>query len=352
MPQKTKRFAWLLLGILLVCLLLPAPAVQAKKTPTETPAPAGNAYDVIAAVNALRASRGLPAYKVNDALMASAQAHSEYMASIKTLTHAGADGAGPQQRAIAWGYGNGAHAFVSENIAYGLNLSPQGAVNMWTGDNPHLLTMIGSSYQDVGAGVASDGTYTYYVLQAGYISGSAAAQTPGGPTATYAPVSTPGMAQPTSNYIQPVSVSTPQADGSIVHVVQSGQVLTWISEAYEVSLTELYQLNGLTADSVIYPGDKILIRPAHSTQAATASMSTSSPETPTATQTKAVVANQTAVISPNATATPTAMLSTTPTGNVNPAEQGKVDPLLLAIVIFLIAGISLVFIGSLLRRRI
>lgn len=82
--------------------------------------PAGataTAYDVLAAVNALRANNGLPPLVANSSLMASAQAHSEYQAFLGTWTHEGAGGSTPKSRAIAAGYGGGATVFISENVA-------------------------------------------------------------------------------------------------------------------------------------------------------------------------------------------------------------------------------------------
>jgi uncharacterized protein YkwD len=48
-----------------------------------------NAYDLIGTVIALRADYGLPNFNIDGSLMASAQAHSEYQASIQTMTHYG-----------------------------------------------------------------------------------------------------------------------------------------------------------------------------------------------------------------------------------------------------------------------
>ena len=48
-----------------------------------------NAYELIDAVNSLRAKNGLPAYSVNSILMSVAQSHSDYQASIGSVTHYG-----------------------------------------------------------------------------------------------------------------------------------------------------------------------------------------------------------------------------------------------------------------------
>jgi LysM repeat protein len=53
--------------------------------------------------------------------------------------------------------------------------------------------------------------------------------------------------------------ATANPDGSVIHVVQSGQTLTGIANVYEVELSELLKLNNLTLQSIIQPGDRILV---------------------------------------------------------------------------------------------
>jgi LysM repeat protein len=69
--------------------------------------------------------------------------------------------------------------------------------------------------------------------------------------------SKPGVTQAQS---QPVEVATPQADGRVIHVVQSGQTLWEIAVKYDVSLQDIYQLNGFSEGHVIRPGDELLIK--------------------------------------------------------------------------------------------
>ena len=195
----------------------------------------GSAYDVINAVNAVRTARGLAPLQVNAALMAAAQAHSDYQASIGSVTHSGAGGSNPKGRAIAAGYGGGANVGVSENIFGGGKATAQQAVNWWQGDSLHLSTMIGPNYQDVGAGVASDGNSFYYTLDVGYIAGSGSGSSGSGATAA------PGVAAAPATAVAfyPVLVATPAPDGSVVHTVQPGQTLWVIAATYKIQLADL-----------------------------------------------------------------------------------------------------------------
>lgn len=77
-------------------------------------------------------------------------------------------------------------------------------------------------------------------------------------------VPTAGSAQP-----QPTTVAQPQAtalppvtnaDGSIVHTIVSGDTLFGLSLQYNVSLDEILALNGLTKDSLLSIGQKIVIK--------------------------------------------------------------------------------------------
>ena len=100
-------------------------------------------------------------------------------------------------------------------------------------------------------------------------------------------------AGPTALPVVPLVASTPNPDGSILHIVQQGQTLVGIAAIYDLPLTELLALNGLTMDSIILPGDRIIIKPPDPTptESNTLISSTSSPtpqkerktRTPTAT---------------------------------------------------------------------
>jgi len=56
--------------------------------------------------------------------------------------------------------------------------------------------------------------------------------------------------------------STPAADGSIRHIVKSGEFLVTIAQAYGISLDELLSLNNLSVESILQVGQELLIRKA------------------------------------------------------------------------------------------
>lgn len=215
--------------------------------------------DLIAEVNALRATYGLPPLNNDGILMSVAQAHTDYQASIQTVTHTGANGSRPRDRAAAAGYGGGGTFFISENIIGGTGMTPAAAVQWWTGDLPHLNTMIGPNYTHIGAGVAADANgRTYYTIDVAYI-----ASAPGNNPTPIGYVDPWAGSGAGSGGASPVIVATPLADGSIIHVVQPGQALYTIAVVYDVALETILALNKLTENSFIFPGDKILIKTAN-----------------------------------------------------------------------------------------
>ena len=210
--------------------------------------------------------------------MAAAQAQSEYQAAIGDITHSGQGGSTPHDRAVAAGYGGGGTIIISENIMGGRNLSAAQAVQAWQGDAPHLGTMLNPSARDAGVGIATAGDMVYMTLDTGYKAGEANSSPPGiAPSAAPPTVAPPaaGTAAATVALIMPVVTATPNPDGSVIHVVQPGQVLINIAAAYNMKLSELLALNGLTDKSVIYPGEKLIIT--------RASMTVTPDMTPTAT---------------------------------------------------------------------
>ena len=208
------------------------------------------AFELIDAVNALRASHGLAPYQTNSILMGVAQAHAEYIVSIGTPSHTGAGGTRPFERALAAGYlvaGDLSQGgWFSENLTAGAGQTAAEAVEAWMGDDPHLNTMLSGTLQDVGAGVGVNGNTYYYVLDCGLSTG--------GTPVAYTP--RPAAFPSTPTFVP----NTPNADGSIIHIVHKGDTILGIALAYGVSVAEILKLNGLTAKSIIYPEQKIAIR--------------------------------------------------------------------------------------------
>jgi len=189
-----------------------------------------SAYDLINAVNALRALQGLEPYTVDAGLMAYAQEHSDYQAATNTSTHIHRDGAVP------WSIG------LQENVAAGdLGVVTVAVVvyQIWS-DAGHRHTLTGYATGEIGAGVAlTDNDFVYYTVDVR--PGEELAATP-------AP-------------FVPLAKSTPRDDGSVVHIVGFGQTLWEIAVSYGVTIDDIRRLNGIPADSVvIQPGQELLIR--------------------------------------------------------------------------------------------
>ncbi len=300
-------------------------------------AQAGDPYSMIDAVNGLRAANGLPAYQINNILMSIAQSHSDYQAAIGQVTHIGPGGTRPRDRAASAGYGGGGTFFISENIAGGTNLSVDGAISMWLGDDPHIQTMLGASYQEIGAGVAESDGFVYYTIDVAYVAG-------GG---NYVPPATSQPGGPTAIPYYAVQTTTPNSDGSIVHNVMAGQNLTLIANGYGITVAELKELNHLTSDA-IYVGDILIIRLANTPGPTSTSTGTSTP-----TRAPTVTRQPTRTPSPIAPPPPAAVLTSDPV-QVDPGPD-RTDQLgnilVIAIIVLAAGGVVLMVLGSMIKRR-
>jgi uncharacterized protein YkwD/LysM repeat protein len=307
-----------MLFLLLLTTCLTPLSAQAKSSAPQPPQ-VSSAYDLIEAVNNLRASYGLSSYQPNAILMAVAQAHAEYQASIGTVTHYSADGSHPYQRALAAGYAL-LGGWYSENIIAGFNLSAQGAVDAWMGDAPHQNTMLSSTLRDVGAGVATAGDKVYYTLDVGLSTGgSGVAITPKPPlisTGTIIP-------------------NTPNADGSIIHIVRKGDTIYGIAFAYGIPVKELLRLNGLALNSVIYVGKQLIIRPAF----------TPTPTLPTSTPTRRPTPTPWPTSTATATLTSTPLVPTPNPKAAIPVSTGMVSVSVIILLALVVAG-AVAWLGS------
>jgi len=340
-PMRKTLLALLSCLVLCSLLVMDIPQVHAQ---------AGNGYDLVVAVNALRAANGLAPYAINSALMNSAQGHSQYQASIGTWTHTGADGSDETQRAVAAGYGARGSVLCDEAVAMGSNLSPQGAVDMWQ-DPVHLAILLSPNFVDAGGGAAVSGGFVYYTLDACYGGSGGSLPTPTGQ---------PGTPFPTPLPIFAVYTSTPRSDGSIIHVVMPGQTFTSIATAYGVSVATIVAYNGLTEKSVIFPGDLLLIRlpgTPNGTSQATATLT----QTPAGSATRSPTPRRsTPTLTPNVSDAVAQVVSTAALNVVIPGAPAvgalakprqNSDILLIMIFVLGVIGSSLVIFGNALKRR-
>ncbi|HEY5573619.1 MAG TPA: LysM peptidoglycan-binding domain-containing protein [Anaerolineales bacterium] len=255
MPPKSK-FQWFLMPVLLAGLLYTAISVQAAQQPSRS-AQSGEvtAFDLIIAMNTLRASYGLPALVEDPIINAVAQSTAEIMAANQMSWHIGdVDG-----RLASAGYGGGAKVWATENFAVG-NHSIDEIMLVWS-DESHMIPAVNPAYCHVGAGVAKSANgMTYYVLQAAYTAGKSCGEykSPGGPTQPGGGTGD-GSAVGVSQLIVPVKIASPGADGKVFHVVEAGQSFWAIAVAYKITIRDLEIWNNISRDSKLQIGQRLFI---------------------------------------------------------------------------------------------
>lgn len=210
------------------------------------------AFDLIAAMNTLRVSNGLPALIEDPIINAVAQATAQIMADNLMSWHIG----NASGRLAAAGYGGGATVWATENFAVG-TLSIDEIMVIWS-DPSHMIPAVNPAYCHVGAGVAqaSNGS-TYYVLQAAYTSTQSCGE--------YEPSNGDNDDGTSSGWITPVKIATPDSEGHVYHVVEAGQSLWAIAVAYQVTIQDLEIWNNISRTVALQVGQTLFI-PGSSTE--------------------------------------------------------------------------------------
>jgi uncharacterized protein YkwD len=333
----------LMLCFLLLCVCIPSTGKQVEAAPLQEV----SASDLISLINGMRVANGLPALNINSILMSTAQQTSDTMAINDIHSHIG----NVSGRVMAAGYGGGATAWATENFAIGpMTISDIQAV--WA-DADHMIPVVNANYTDIGAGVTSYNGRTWYIVHAAYSSGGSAVRS----TAVPGAAATPEAVVPdVSQIIIPVETIMPNADGSVIHKVQSGQALWSIAIAYNTKVEELIRLNNLsTKDPIIYIGQNLVVFSAKITQTSTLPAQATG-DGPTTTQTATFTPTRTATRTPSATRPPaTATIAPTATQvNVLQAQGMKMlgDNHIGTIILgVLAAGILLMAAGSFSRLK-
>ncbi len=311
-----------------------------------SPLTAPSAWELLAAVNALRAANGLPAFQTDAYLMAAAQGQADYLAAIGpdfSNGHAGPGGNTPDDRASAAGFPYVQGLDITECWAM---TGPAGTLDyviytLWN-DPDHMGVMLSSKGQLAVVGVAVSGSWTYYILDVANYFGAQPSHVqpvvvPG------APASSSGATPMVSQYVAPVKLAEPGADGSIIHEVLSGQSLWSIAIAYGVTIEELKSLNTISDATLLSIGQKLVIRAPGSANTA---QPTSSPS-PAVTQTLPTSIPTVVTL----TAQPT-LFSSTPTSVPQSAAAPSLGFSLLTVGLLALFAVGVVFIavGFLLRR--
>jgi LysM repeat protein len=228
--------------------------------------------------------------------------------------------------------------FRSENITGGgENMSAEEAVERWTGDAPHLTTMISPDLTEIGAGVAVVNGRVYYVIDCAR---PTTANVPPVATTPLAGGSAVPMAEATVQPVQALVVSTPNAEGNIIHEVKFGQTLWLIAIAYETKIDEIKQLNNLTSND-IYPGEKLLIKMGVSATELVLT-ETSTPEVePSSTYTSTVLFE-----TPTETRPPTPVLTITPAFSAPSASNSRTMSIAIGLIVLALIGGLLASMGG------
>ena len=181
----------LLLGFLLV---MPFGKVQAAGSVTGA--------DMIALINGWRSGYWSNALIEDATLDSCAQWTAEEMAAINAGNHLVYLGyTSASDRCANFGFGGGSKVFVTENWAGHYNMTIDILAGYWS-DADHMLPATMQQYCYVGVGIATaqDGT-TYYILQAGAISGDTSCSA----NSTYS-----GSGNPTSSVTQSAGYYIPR----------------------------------------------------------------------------------------------------------------------------------------------
>jgi LysM repeat protein len=333
--------------LLILLVIIGFSAVESSSASTNINAPSMSPSQIISMINDYRQENGVHALSVNSTLMSLAQGQSDYQASTGNITHTGPGGTTPKDRAYGADYGDGNKIFLSEIIYGGSNATPDDALTWWKGSSLHNRVMLDSQYVEIGAGVSTAGNWTYFTAEIGWVTVYPAPAEAGAISS-----SSNGEDSQDGSVPAPIAIvkATPREDGSIIHIVQSGQTLWAIAAVYEIDLDTLLSQNQMTRTSFVFPGDKIIVRPSGSTTSTPDPSAQNSSGEKTPEDIKPQVIGT--AVSFSTTGTPTTKVTTTSTPIItSDLEEELENPSVRWVTILAFVVIFLVVVGSLFFQK-
>jgi uncharacterized protein YkwD len=142
---------------------LAAPASASRTAPAVGSAALEQA--VLAEVNAVRTSNGLPPVRWSQSLASAARAHSAVMAQRGFFSHSSRDGSAFWKRVQRY-YGSRGYRYwsVGENLLWSSpDVDAKAALQMWLNSPPHRKTLLSKEWREIGLGAvhvpSAPGTY-------------------------------------------------------------------------------------------------------------------------------------------------------------------------------------------------
>ena len=195
--------------------------------------------DLVGRKNALRSSKGLPAYTVNGSLTAAAQSQAQWLVDNGcAVAHTHPDGSNPRSRAREAGYSTD---WVGENIYCGGMAKIDNAWSFFMNSPIHYAGLVNTRYKEVGVAVGHGAAGTSFVIVFG---------DPGGPA--YVPPAAVGSGKGSAGsgpQAPPSYVVGVDAHGNIEHQIQAGDTLGQIALIYGYTwndIPNMLALNGMT----------------------------------------------------------------------------------------------------------
>ena len=302
---------------------------------------------LIGYVNAYRESKGLGVLTPNPHLMAAAQAQADYLAKTYNVDKGGDGSIGerqtsPKDRAYQYGYAPWEQYDVVENWIVLNKDYPLDKVltnDWWRKEyqQKNFLDGWGNTNKDIGVGIAQQGNVVFYIVDIGYTFDSA------------------GMIMSTNEAGEvfsytPVITSTPNPDGSIIHIVKEAENLLLIALSYNVPLQTIREYNGFTTQGVIiFPGQQIVIRKSFTdTSTGEAKITTTGQPVSTATTAPSFTPRPPSTATPSPTLLP---LIPTPTPSPTPSFMSQVSLGGIGLLILFLGVIGLVIMLFISNRR-
>lgn len=239
-----------ILAVTLLLTLVPVLGISAQEASESPLIPPDSAIlnDMYARINALRERRGLPAYRLNDALNRAAQDQAEYLVQTGRRGHFRGGASSPSERAAAFGFIS-SYWCCGENYYMSIDATPDMVFDFWRWSPSHVVNLMHRDFTDIGLGMSSDGYRISYVT----LFGEADDLHPPQPAeAQNVALSEPPPAAPEAT----PSADTAQqpAPPAVQYIVVPGDTLARIAARYGTTVSAIVSANNIVNPSIIYSG--------------------------------------------------------------------------------------------------